>query len=85
VNTIIWLWYCRIKLIFFPLICLILAVFAVAVVLGEVAVFSSWFDMLNVFRLVNLLDNFVAIDVIAYFNSDLYTYPAVLHIILCVL
>jgi hypothetical protein len=57
------MWYCRIKLIVYPILCIFLALFAAAVVLGEVSVFSSLFSSINVFRLVYLLDSFVAIDV----------------------
>lgn len=55
INNVVWLWYCKIKLIIFPILCILLAVFAVAVVLAEISVFSKWFEILNVFRLVNLL------------------------------
>ena len=62
-NKLVWLWHCRIKLFLFPVLCVCLALFALVVVLAEVSVFSRWFDVVNVFKLVHRLSTFVAIDV----------------------
>jgi hypothetical protein len=40
---LVWLWYCRIKLFLYPVLCVLLAIFATAVVLAEISVFSSLF------------------------------------------
>ena len=62
-NKLVWLWHCRIKHFLFPVLCIILSLFALVVVLAEVAVFSKWFEAVNVFKLVHRLSTFVAIDV----------------------
>jgi hypothetical protein len=43
INKVVWLWYCRIKLFLYPVLCVLLAIFATAVVLAEISVFSSLF------------------------------------------
>ena len=63
-NKLVWFWHCRVKLCLFPVLCVGLALFALIVVLAEVSVFSRWFEVVNVFRLVHRLSTFVTIDVI---------------------
>ena len=62
VNTLKWLWYCRIKPILHPILSVFFVMFAVAVIVAELSIFIPALSVINPFSMIVRFESVIMLD-----------------------
>jgi hypothetical protein len=62
VNTVKWLWYCRIKQILHPVLAIFFVLFAAAVIIAELSIFIPGLSVINPFSHILNVENVIMLD-----------------------
>lgn len=62
VNTIKWLWHCKIKSFLHPALAIFFSLFAAAVIIAQLSIFIPVLSVLNPFSHIQNLQNFITLD-----------------------
>ena len=62
VNTVKWLWYCRLKLILHPVLAVFFVLFAAAVIIAELSIFIPALSIVNPFSHILSIESVFMLD-----------------------
>ena len=61
-NYLQWIWHCRVKRVLFPVFAILLVLFALMIIVAEIAVFIPAVGFLNPFSHLTVIQEFVWLD-----------------------